>query len=270
MNASQPPVEAGLPDVLGTKFSDNEIYDFLGLHVAFSAERRGEEHVFRVSVQNNWSAARHVTFAVSPERQSGAKPKLKGATTEADVAPGEVGCLELVMPIPQEAFGRYRFHYSLQSRGSGATRCRSLRRPPLPRRVKTSDRILLALGAGLLFAAIVANKNSDGVFGEMQIEAAKITARLPMAYVVWNVAGEAPVYVEEVHYGSSAEPDGRFFSTCSTCTIPVMTVKTSVRSDRTRRRRRAASLRFRRWRSASAHPRSRAPSPSAARHRPSC
>jgi len=47
MNASQPPVEAGLPDVLGTKFSDNEIYDFLGLHVAFSAERRGEEHGWR-------------------------------------------------------------------------------------------------------------------------------------------------------------------------------------------------------------------------------
>lgn len=93
---SPPPVDAGLPDVLGTKFSENEIYDFLGLHVAFSAERRGEEHVFRATVQNNWNAARHV-----------------------------------------------------------------------------------------------------------KMDTATITARLPLGYIVWNVAGAAPVYVEEVAYRSA-------------------------------------------------------------------
>lgn len=315
-------IESGDPEPLDQLVSEapaDAIFERGGIQVAFSTMRRGDELVFRANAQNTWTEARQVRFIISPKRLSG-RGKIPKSEFSAQMAGGEVGVLELVLPIPDAASGRFQFFCSLRVSGKGGGHWLRAKRRLLPEHVETWQTVLIAIltlgryftwGGGIAFehqieasdalriapaphgtytqtrpppasleivalskstmspaarrtalivvllaipaaaialwiaahpdvfvvnafdypVTIVVDGRTEvipprsvrplslslGTFDAKafddrgaEIEAVSIAARPPQGTIIWNLAGEAPVYAEEVIYGSG-KPFGKLF-----------------------------------------------------------
>lgn len=291
------------------------------MHVAFTSATRGDELVLRATLQNTWIEPRHVTFLVVPARESG-RGKIPKAEFPAELGAGEVGTIELTLPIPDDASGTFKLYCSLRVRGKGGGRWLRSRRPILPEHVPAWKTLLIAAmtlgrfftwGGGLAFPAHIEKADRVRVAGPArgtysrvrappasleavalervtmspatrraalvvtllavpitlavlwwgahpyvfvvnaytfpvtivvggvsqtipatsvrelnlslgtfdaraidnrgnELDAVTIVARPPKGTIVWNIAGAAPVYAEEVVYGaSSGEPRAKLF-----------------------------------------------------------
>lgn len=111
--------------------------------------------MFTCLVQNNWTTGRRVTFVVAGMPLAMFARGMKRAEFAADVAGGEFGRLQLTIPIPPKATGRYRFRPLVRATGSGAERCRAIRRRSISGVEMSHSQVagtvaVAALGVGLV------------------------------------------------------------------------------------------------------------------------